>query len=107
MNKIPAIAVVLLAAATMPMVQIAHAATQSFEGVVSDSMCEKKHMMPGKTDAECIAACVKAGSAYVLVTDSKVYALTAKLGVLASYAGKHVKVQGELKNNAITVSAIH
>ena len=106
MKKCPAI-VVLVAAAAMPMLQMAHAASQTFEGVVSDSMCEKKHMMPGKSDAECIAECVKAGSAYVLVADSKVYTLTAKPGVLAAYAGKHVKVQGELKNNTITVAAIH
>jgi hypothetical protein len=106
MKKIPAI-VVLLASITMPAFQIARAASQSFEGVVSDSMCEKKHMMPGKSDAECIAECVKAGSAYVLVADNKVYTLTAKPGVLAAYAGKHVKVQGELKNNTITVAAIH
>ena len=106
MKQILAI-VALLAAITMPALQTARAASQTFEGVVSDSMCEKKHMMPGKTDAECIAACVKAGSAYVLVADSKVYTLAAKPGVLAAFAGKHVKVQGELKNNTITVAAIH
>jgi hypothetical protein len=106
MKKIPAI-VALLAAVALPAFQLARAAAQTFEGVVSDSMCEKKHMMPGKSDADCIAECIKAGSAYVLVADNKVYTLTAKPGVLAAYAGKHVKVQGELKNNTITVAAIH
>jgi hypothetical protein len=106
MKKIPA-TVALLAAIALPAFQLARAAAQNFEGVVSDSMCEKKHMMPGKSDADCIAECVKAGSAYVLVANNKAYTLTAKAGVLAAYAGKHVKVQGELKNNTITVAAIH
>ena len=84
----------------------ARAATQTFEGRVSDNMCEKKHMMPGKSDADCIKACIKAGSAYALVTDKKVYTLAGKSEDLGKLAGKHVTVQGELKQNTITVSSI-
>lgn len=83
-----------------------HAASQMFEGTISDSMCEKKHMMPGKTDAECIKACVEAGSDYVLVADKKVYTLKAKPTQLADFAGKHVTIEGELKQNTITVTSI-
>jgi hypothetical protein len=69
-------------------------------------MCEKKHMMPGKSDADCIKACIKAGSAYVLVTDKKVYTLAGKAEDLSKLAGKHVTMQGELKQNTTTVSSV-
>jgi hypothetical protein len=106
MKRISMIALFLLSAITMPAFKMANAAAQTFEGVVSDSMCKTKHMMPGKTAAQCIEECIKTGSDYVLVADNKVYTLTAKPGVLSHFAGKHVQVQGELKNNTIMVAAI-
>ena len=51
----------------------AFAAMQILSGVVSNSMCVTMHMMPGKSDAECISECVKSGSAYVLVVGNKSY----------------------------------
>jgi hypothetical protein len=104
--KTTAVAALLLAAGVSVLSSFAHGATQTFDGTISDSMCGKKHMMPGKSDAECIKACVKAGSAYVLVTDKKIYTLSGNAGDLARFAGKHVKVQGDLKQDTITVSAI-
>jgi hypothetical protein len=101
------VAAALLAAVLPSATTVARAATQTFEGTVSDSMCEKKHMMPGKTDADCIKACVKSGSAYVLVTGNKVYSLSGKPAGLAQFAGRHVTVQGLLNQGTITVSAIH
>jgi hypothetical protein len=44
---------------------VAHAETLT--GTVSDTMCGKSHMMPGKSDADCTRACVKEGSDYALV----------------------------------------
>jgi hypothetical protein len=85
----------------------ARAATETIDGVVSDAMCIKKHMMPGKSDAECIKECVKDGSTYVLVVGDKSYSLKAKPDTIAPFAGKHVKVQGDLNQNAISVTAIH
>lgn len=84
----------------------AYAAPQSFTGLVSDSMCKRKHMMPGKSDATCVNECVKAGSSYVLLVGDKAYMLSARQGVLAGFAGKQVKVTGELKNNTLTVASI-
>ena len=43
------------------------AAAQAFDGVISDTMCGKKHMMPGKSDAECASECVKSGAHFALV----------------------------------------
>lgn len=85
----------------------AEAATQTMNGVISDSMCVKKHMMPGKSDAECIKECIKDGSTYVLVVGDKSYSLKSKAETIAPFAGKHVQVQGDLKQDAISVAAIH
>jgi hypothetical protein len=106
MKNTTAVAALLIATCLSAGSALLRAATQTFDGTISDSMCEKKHMMPSKSDAECIKECVKAGSAYVLVTDKKVYTLAGMPDDLAKFAGKHVKVQGELKQNTITVSAV-
>jgi hypothetical protein len=96
----------LLAAILVPALQIIHAATQSFEGVISDTMCGKKHMMPGSTDAQCIAECVKAGAKYALVVGDKVYTLDGKAQAIAPLAGKQVRITGEVKSNTINVTSI-
>jgi hypothetical protein len=106
MRKLTAGSVVLAMAALTLATPLIYAATATFEGTVSDSMCEKKHMMPNKSAAECTEECARAGSAYVLVAKDKVYTLTAKKGLLTPFAGKHAQVEGEVKNNAIVVSAI-
>ena len=72
------IAFAILAGSVMLAGPQAYAATQILSGVISDSMCVKKHMMPGKSDSECIRECVKSGSAYVLVVGNKSYALKGK-----------------------------
>jgi len=106
MKKQMIITVAVLSALLMPALRMANAAAQSFTGVISDSMCKKTHMMPGKTDAQCIEECVKAGASYVLVSGDKVYTLNAKSSLISPYAGKKVQIQGDLKNNTITVTTI-
>lgn len=101
------IASALLAGSAMLAGSHAFAATQTLSGVVSDSMCVKKHMMPGKSDAECIRECVKSGSAYVLVVGNKSYTLKGKEAAIAPFAGKHATVQGPVDNSTIAVEAIH
>ncbi|WP_420237353.1 hypothetical protein ACOBR2_17310 [Telmatobacter bradus] len=81
-------------------------AAQSFDGFVSDSMCGRKHMMPGMSDAQCTQACLKEGSKYVLVAGSKIYTLGAKPEKLAPFAGQHVKVDGTLKGTTLDVQSI-
>jgi hypothetical protein len=85
----------------------ASAAAQTVDGVVSDAMCVKKHVMPGESDAECTKECVKDGSTHVLVVGDKSYSLKAEAETIAPFAGKHVQVQGDLQQNAISVTAIH
>ncbi len=107
MRKTPIIALALLSAAMIPAIQQVHAASQPIEGVISDTMCGKKHMFPGKSDADCIAECLKGKATYALVAGKKVYTLTAKPETIAPFAGKHVQVEGSVKGNTITVTDIH
>jgi len=107
MRKTPILVLALLSVTVVPVFQRVHAAAQIIDGVVSDTMCGKKHMMPGKPDAQCVQKCVKSGSSYALVAGGKVYTLAGKPQTIAPFAGKHVKVEGELKNGTVTVSSIH
>ncbi len=105
--KIHAIATLaLFAAVVIPAVPRVYAA-QPLDGVISDSMCGRKHMTAGKTPAQCVAECTRNNSRYVLVTKDKIYMLAGKHAVLAPFAGKHVRVEGSVKGNAITVTAVH
>jgi len=101
------LAAAILSAILMPAMQLVYAATQSFDGVISDTMCGKKHMMSGSSDAKCVEECVKAGAKYALVVGDKVYTLAGDKQTIAPFAGKHVHIDGEVKSNTITVSAIH
>jgi hypothetical protein len=106
MKKTSILAFALISATMIPAIQQLHAASQTIDGVVTDSMCDKKHMMPGKSDAQCVQECIKDGSSYALVVGAKVYKLAAKPQTIAPFAGKHVHIQGDLKDNTITITSI-
>ncbi len=84
----------------------AMAAPQSFTGTLSDSMCGAKHMLPGKTDAECTRTCVKANAKYALVVDKKVYTLSGSQEEFSRLAGTRVRVTGEQNGDTINVKSI-
>jgi hypothetical protein len=107
MQKITRFATPLILAAALFTTVLAWSAPQTLEGVISDSMCIHKHMMPGKSDAQCIQECVKVGSKYVLVVGDKTYTLKANPQQIAPFAGKKVKVQGEVNGTALSVQSIH
>ncbi len=80
---------------------------KTFTGTVSDTMCGAKHtMMPGKPDADCVRACVKAGSDYALVVGNKVYTLKGDKAAIDKLAGQKATVTGKLSGNVIEASAI-
>jgi hypothetical protein len=106
MKKISILALALMSAIMIPAIQQLHAASQAIDGIVTDSMCGKKHMMPGKTDAQCVQECIKSGSGYALVVGDKVYTLAGKPQTIAPFAGKHVHIEGSLKDNTITITSI-
>jgi len=107
MRKTPIFTLTVLSAIMIPAIQQVHAAAQTIDGVVSDTMCGKKHMLAGKTAAECIRVCVKEGSSYAIVAGDKVYTLAGRPQAIAPFAGKHVHIEGDLKNNTLTVTSIH
>ena len=71
MRKTPILTLAILSAAMIPAIQQVHAADKTIDGIVSDTMCGKKHMMPGKTDAQCIQECIKSGSTYAVKGGAK------------------------------------
>ncbi len=81
---------------------------RTFTGTISDDMCGGKHtMMPGKPDAECVRACVKAGSHYGLVApDGHLFILHGNAEQLDKHAAQKVKITGKLDGNTIEVAAI-
>lgn len=78
----------------------------TFTGMVSDSMCGAKHMMKGKSAAECTRACVKQGSDYALVVGKKVYTLKGNTSDLDKYAGERVTVKGMLSGSTINAETV-
>ncbi len=107
MRKTSVLTLALLSALMIAAIQQIHAASQTIDGVVSDTICGKKHMLPGKTDAECIKACLKGKATYALVVGANVYTLTGKPQAIAPFACKHVKVEGTLQGLTLTVISIH
>ena len=83
-------------------------APQTLTGTVTDSMCGKKHMSPGKSDADCTRECMKSKGdwTYGLVVGDRVYRLSGDAKQLDSFAGKRVRLTGDLTANTITVQAI-
>ena len=88
------------------------AAEQTWTGTIADSACGAKHEEAAEgqgvmADRECTQACVRGGSKYVLVVDGKVMQIANQDNKdLATHAGHLVKLTGELKGSAITVSKI-
>jgi len=56
----------------------AFAASRTFTGTVTDTMCGQKHMIAGKSDADCTRECMKSKGnwTYGLVVGGKVYTLS-------------------------------
>ena len=99
-------------AALLMLSALPRAAEQTWTGKISDSACGAKHEEAAEgqgvmADRECTQACVRGGSKYVLVVDGKpVQIANQDFKDLATHAGHTVKLTGELKGTAITVSKI-
>jgi hypothetical protein len=104
--------VLLLTATLLLSVTVSVAAEQTWTGKIADSACGAKHEEAAEgqgvmADRECTQACVRGGSKYVLVVDGKVMQIANQDNKdLAVHAGHLVKMTGELKGSAITVSKI-
>jgi hypothetical protein len=69
-------------------------------------MCGKKHMMQGKSAAECTRECVKEGSDYSLVVGDKVYTLKGNKTAIDKFAGANVIVKGKTSGSTVTMESI-
>jgi hypothetical protein len=96
---------VMAAIAVLAFGCLAWAGSQTWTGTVSDSHCGVKHATASDSAVQCVAGCVKGGAKYVLVANGKVYQLDDQ-AKFADYAGKSVKVTGELKGDTITVESV-
>lgn len=81
------------------------AAPQKLTGILTDSMCTKKHMISGNP-ADCVRECVKGGAKYVLVVSGKVYELQGDQKKFYDLAAQKVNVTGEIKGDKLAVSTI-
>ena len=81
-------------------------ATKTLTGTVSDAMCGKKHMMAGKSAADCTRECIKEGSDYALVVGDKVYTLKGDKAAIDKFAGANVTVKGKLSGSTVTMESI-
>lgn len=75
---------------------VAGAASQTFTGIITDSMCGKDHaMMKVTPDSKCVTECVKHGSKYALYDGKAAYVLSDQQ-TPEKFAGQKVKITGTL-----------
>lgn len=87
--------------------QSSAAATQSYEGVITDTHCGAKHSAAiDKAAADCARVCVHGGEQFALVDGDNVYVLEGDLEVLKRMAGQRVRITGNLNGKTIAVSSV-
>jgi uncharacterized low-complexity protein len=83
------------------------AATQTYEGVVTDTHCGAKHTPAIPESAgDCTRACVHSGEHFALVNGDKLYVLEGENQLLNHAAGERVTITGTLNGNIISVSSV-
>jgi len=79
------------------------AATDTFTGVITDTMCGARHgMMKNQPDEQCIKMCVKGQYVYALFDGTKVVKLSDQKNS-AKYAARKVKVTGDYNSRTSTI----
>ena len=83
------------------------AATESYEGMISDTRCGAKHSAAiDKGATNCTITCVRAGEQFVLIDGDKVYSLDGDLVALKQVAGQRVRIVGTLNGTKIAVRSV-
>jgi hypothetical protein len=78
-----------------------------FTGMITDSRCGARHSRTsGKTSAECVRACLRKGSHFVLVDGEDVHALEGDPVQLDQAASVRVEVVGLLRGDTIKVKSV-
>jgi len=82
-------------------------ATQTYEGMVTDTRCGAKHSATiGRTATDCTIMCVRAGEKFVLIDGDTSYALSGDLVALKRAAGQRAKIIGTLNGKTISVHTV-
>jgi hydroxyethylthiazole kinase-like sugar kinase family protein len=63
-------------------------------------------MFPGHSEADCVRACVRAGSMYAIVAGDRVHLLKGNQQEIESLAGKGVVVTGHITKTSMTVQSV-
>jgi hypothetical protein len=80
---------------------------ETMSGTVGDSMCGAKHAGASTSDAACVAKCVKGGASPVIISDGKVYQITAdSQAKVMPLLGRKVTVNGKLDGDTIDIASI-
>jgi hypothetical protein len=84
------------------------AVADTFDGVVSDSMCGAKHAAASDADQKCVEGCVKGhGAEPVLLVGDKVYKISKdSQSKVMDHLGQKVKVEGTAAGDTITIQSV-
>ena len=84
----------------------ASAFAESMSGTISDANCGAKHAAAAASDTACVKSCIKRGTAAVLVSDGKVYKISAdSQDKVKELAGQKVTVNGKVEGDTITIES--
>ena len=100
--------VVLTVVVPLLIAAFAFAASTTVTGTLTDTMCGKKHMIAGKSDADCTRECMKSKGdwTYGLIVGEHVYVLSGDTQKFSNFSGKKITVTGQQSGNTITVQSI-
>jgi hypothetical protein len=98
---------------TMALLAGVPTAQQTWTGTISDSSCKAHHEPGGEAGLpdkpnDCVLACVRGGSKFVLVTDDKKIFVIARQDdpLLQKHAAAKVTVTGSLADDRVTIEKI-
>jgi hypothetical protein len=80
---------------------------ETLSGTVGDSMCGAKHEAAGASDAACVKKCVKGGASPVIISDGKVYQISAdSRAKVMPLLGMKVTVDGKVDGETIDIASV-
>ncbi len=80
---------------------------ETMSGTVGDSKCGAKHEAAAAADAACVAKCVKGGASPIIISDGKVYKITAgSQEKVLPLLGQKVTVNGKVDGDTIDIATV-
>ena len=80
---------------------------ETLSGTVGDSMCGAKHEAAAASDVACIKKCVKGGASPIIISDGKVYQISAgSQAKVMSMLGDKVTVNGKIDGDTIEIASV-